>query len=98
MLELNVLGWPQLRLEDAVLSVRARRLLFFSYLALEGPVDRRKLAAWFWEDLDPEVARSRLRLELHRIAQSRLGPSLQVSGETVKVDIKCDALDLRSAF
>ena len=93
MLELNIIGWPQIRLAGELLAVRPRRLLFFSFLALEGPVDRGKLAACFWDGLDPEVARSRLRLELHRIAHSDLGAFLQVSGESVEVRVQCDARD-----
>ncbi len=98
MLELNIMGWPQMRLEGKPLAVRPRRLLFFSYLALEGPLDRGRLASCFWDGLDPEVARSRLRLELHRIAISVPGRFLRVSGETVGVQVQCDARDLANAF
>ena len=97
MLELNIVGWPQMRLGGELIAVRPRRLLFFSFLTLEGPVDRGKLAACFWDGLDPEVARSRLRLELHRIAHSNLGSSLRVSGESIEVQVQSDALDLSAA-
>ena len=97
MLELTVLGLPQLRQERTFLPVRAHRLMFLSYLALEGPVDRGTLAACFWEGFDPAVARSRLRLELHRVRQSRLGPALGMTGESVQLNVECDAVQAREA-
>ena len=98
MFELTVLGLPQLRQGTTFLPIRPNRLLFLSFLALEGPVDRGTLAACFWEDFDPAVARSRLRLELHRVRQSALGPALSVTGESVQLNIECDAVKAREAY
>jgi DNA-binding SARP family transcriptional activator len=98
MLKLTVLGLPQLRNDGTSLAVRPRRLMFLSYLALEGEVDRGTLAACFWEGLDPAVARSRLRLELHRVQQSQLGTTLSVTGESVQLNVECDAMQAKEAY
>ena len=98
MFELTVLGLPQLRQGTTFLPVRPNRLMFLSFLALEGPVNRGTLAACFWEDFDPAVARSRLRLELHRVRQSALGAALSVTGESVQLNVECDAVKAREAY
>ncbi|QLG10667.1 AAA family ATPase [Deinococcus sp. D7000] len=98
MFELTVLGLPHLRQGTTYLPIRPNRLMFLSFLALEGPVDRGTLAACFWEGFDPAVARSRLRLELHRVRQSALGAALSVTGESVQLNVVCDAVQAREAY
>lgn len=98
MFELTVLGLPHLRRGTTFLPVRSNRLMFLSFLALEGPVDRGTLAACFWEGFDPSVARSRLRLELHRVRQSALKTALNVTGESVQLNVECDAVLVREAY
>ncbi|WP_188961184.1 ATP-binding protein [Deinococcus aquiradiocola] len=91
------MGWPRLTRAGRPVAVRSRRLLFLTYLALEGPVERRRLAAAFWDGQEPEAARSRLRLELHRIARSDLRDAVVIDGETVAVQLTCDAVALADA-
>ncbi|WP_425146573.1 ATP-binding protein [Deinococcus sp.] len=97
MFELIVLGTPLARLDTATLLLRPRRLLTLTYLALEGVTDRASLASVFWDNLDSDTARSRLRLELHRIAHSPLGAYLKVDGERLHLSVECDAARLLEA-
>ncbi|WP_157465301.1 AAA family ATPase [Deinococcus apachensis] len=76
VLELRVLGPPEVRVDGEVRPVRARKALaLLGYLALEpGPHARETLAALFWPDSAPEVARSSLRNSLTSLRQA-LGPA-----------------------
>jgi DNA-binding SARP family transcriptional activator len=97
MLELTVLGPPFAALNGERFSaqrLRSRRLALLAYLALEGAQSRARLGALLFGDVEPEEARARLRLELHRAAQSPLGAHLRADGELVAVcDVTCDALE-----
>ncbi|GGL11764.1 ATP-binding protein [Deinococcus radiotolerans] len=93
---LHLLGDPALTVLGARVAVRPRRLLLLAALALEGRQSRARLSARLFPDLEPEEARARLRLELHR-ARGPLGGALQLDGEDVWLDATCDAAQLREA-
>lgn len=72
MLEMTLLGRPQIKLNKVLLEVNANKALaLIYYLAATGrPHSRQALAALLWSDLPEEAARRNLRVELTRIKDS----------------------------
>ena len=97
MLELKVLGPPQATLDKVGLALRPRRLALLTLLALEGPQSRSALAGLLFERLDPEAARSRIRMEVHRLVHGPLGGALQLDGDLIRVEASCDAAHFLAA-
>lgn len=69
MLEMTLLGRPQIKINKALVEVNANKALaLLYYLAATGrPHSRQALAALLWSDLPEEAARRNLRVELTRI-------------------------------
>ncbi|GGQ92894.1 transcriptional activator [Deinococcus ruber] len=103
MLELKLLGNPEVRLEGVVLSLPPKRLALLAYLALEGgpqcqPLRRSVLCSVLWSEQDAESARRNLRQELHRLKATPLSACLQLTPETVGLTVAdCDALRFEAA-
>ncbi|WP_189011211.1 AfsR/SARP family transcriptional regulator [Deinococcus malanensis] len=72
MLELRVLGPPEIRVDGAVQRVRTRKALgLLVYLAVEPDLHvRETLATLFWPDSSPDVARASLRNSLTYLRES----------------------------
>ena len=70
MIELRVLGDPQVTRDGASVVLQRKRLALLAYLALAGPgrfVQRDTLLGVFWPDLDQSGARATLRQALHAL-------------------------------
>jgi serine/threonine-protein kinase len=103
MLHCRLLGSPDLtdgtgRRLEAVLN-QPKRFALLAYLAVEArgaPVQRDKLAALFWEELDQERARHALRQALHVLRRDLGDDAVGGTGEGVSVDparLMCDVPD-----
>ena len=94
MLDLIVLGPPSVTLSGVRQNLRPRRLVLLAHLALDGVQTRARLATLFFGDLEPDEARARLRLDLHRLLHSPLGGLLRVDGDEVALtgEQECDLL------
>jgi DNA-binding SARP family transcriptional activator len=68
-LELQLLGFPQVRLDGRGIGLTLRKgLAILAYLGdAKGPVSRDVVADLLWPDADPEAARARLRRNLHKL-------------------------------
>ena len=68
-LELQLLGFPQVRLDGRGIGLTLRKgLAILAYLGdAKGPVSRDVVADLLWPNADPEAARARLRRNLHKI-------------------------------
>ncbi|WP_165794188.1 ATP-binding protein [Deinococcus aerius] len=100
-LELRVLGPPEVRVDGEARPVRTRKALaLLGYLALEpGPHARETLAALFWPDSAPEVARSSLRNSLTYLRQALGNASGRVVTDRDTVRLRLDpgdTLDLQA--
>ncbi|AWN22459.1 hypothetical protein DKM44_03750 [Deinococcus irradiatisoli] len=97
MLELKVLGRPQVQVAGAALKLAPKRLALMAYLALEGrrgALPRAELCRVLWSGHEAESARRNLRQELHRLKQTPLSAHLHLTPEHVELlDYRCDALD-----
>lgn len=89
MLHIKLFGELQLNLKTQPYRPRYGNniLAILVYLALEGHVDRRHLAALVWGHRSPVVARSNLRGNLHSLKQSLLQPFLSL--DTEQVGLQC---------
>ena len=75
-----------------------RSLAMLSVLALEGRVQRSRLAYMLWDDLTVEDPRRNLRQELYRLSKLPLGDLLVQDGEFFELqNVNCDALQLERA-
>ena len=98
MLELRVLGTPQAILDSAGLALRPRRLALLTVLALDGPQTRSALAGLLFERLDLDAARSRVRMEVHRLVHGPLGSALRLDGDLIHVAADCDGPRFEAAL
>lgn len=103
MIELRTLGRIETRQATTgeLLDLAAQRkcFLLLVYLAIQqGPVQRARLTALFWPELDESRARGALRQLLFRIKQG-VGAVVQREGaHAVRVDrtrLRCDVVELR---
>lgn len=71
-LRLHILGTPELRVSDRLLTFRSRKALaLLVYLAVENrPVSRDEIAALLWPDTDSSRARGLLRSTLNYVRQA----------------------------
>lgn len=93
---LALIGSPEITVAGAKQAARPRRLALLAYLALEGKQARTPLGLLLFPNLPTEEARARLRVELHRVQHSALGPMLGLGGDEVWVEAGCDLLEVRS--
>jgi DNA-binding SARP family transcriptional activator len=99
LLELQLLGVPQVRLGDVVKLATRKALAALAYLALNGPSPRATLASLLWTRHSSDDARRNLRQELHRILATPAGPWLDTDGDLLRLvpGFVCDALQVRAA-
>lgn len=85
MLQLYLLGPPQVELNGAPLTFSRRKVLaLLSYLAVNGVAQPRdKLAALFWPEYGQRAARKALRRDLSLLKQALDGLWLVVEGDSV---------------
>lgn len=72
-LTINLLGHAEIRLDGASIKEKFQNkvLALLVYLATERPPQTREhLIELFWSDIEPELARSNLRVALYRLRQS----------------------------
>lgn len=98
MLTLQLLGVPDLRLEDrgasASILAQPKLLALLTFLALAEPRGyhrRDTLAALLWPEVDQERARNSLRQALHRL-RAALGSETIVNRGTEEVGLRPDAV------
>lgn len=95
MLAIQLLGPPQIYLDQRAINVSRRRsrALIYYLAAATAPVSREHLLALFWPDHDRSAAQQILRTTLHSLRKS-LGPVLLTVDEsvgllpTVDVDVR----------
>lgn len=95
---LALLGSAVLERDGRVLDRLERRsAALLSYLSLEGPTPRSRLAGLLWPDSTEDAARANLRQRLKRLREL-LGTELVVPDETLKLrpDLEVDAVQLES--
>jgi DNA-binding SARP family transcriptional activator/tetratricopeptide (TPR) repeat protein len=84
VLEIAILGTPLLHFEGQAFALPTKKCVAISsYLAMEGPTPRAKLADLFWERCAPEQARSNLRRELNRLRHTPFSGYLQTNSDSV---------------
>jgi DNA-binding SARP family transcriptional activator/pimeloyl-ACP methyl ester carboxylesterase len=111
-LELQLLGFPSLRLDGRGVDLALRKGLgLVAYLAdARAPVGRDHMAGLLWPEADAQAARSRLRRTLHKIraafavdvidadrASLALAPSLVTRVDTHAFEAACAAGELNEA-
>lgn len=90
-MSLHLLGHPSVYVAGRKITFPTRKLLgLVSYLALEGPTSRSKLADLFWTDLNASAARGNLRRELNRWRHTEVGDLLHTEPDSVSLN----ALDI----
>ena len=104
MIDLRVLGDPQLTRDGTRVALQRKPLALLSYLALAGPgrfVQRDTLLGVFWPDLDQPGARAALRQALHTLRRTLGDDVILTEGdERVTLDherVRCDALEFDRA-
>jgi DNA-binding SARP family transcriptional activator/pimeloyl-ACP methyl ester carboxylesterase len=112
-LEVQLLGFPSLRLDGRVVDLRLRKGLgLVAYLAdARAPVARDYMASLLWPEADAEVARGRLRRTLHKIGAAfaadvidadrtslALAPSVGLRVDTHAFEAACAAGELNEAL
>ena len=103
VLECRLLGVPVLRLNNAELDVRYRKVIaLIAFLALEGGTSRAKLAGLLWSEVTDDAARRNLRRELHRLKNDlpALNERLEVSENSLqlRMPFQCDVLLFEQAI
>lgn len=98
MIELLTLGGYSIRrdgVELSDLSGHKQKIALLSYLALEGPVPRDKLLAFFWPEVEERRARNLLSSALYSLKR-KLGTDLvEVTGDRVGVTRSLIRVDLQ---
>ena len=90
-------GWLEVAGERVALPTK-RSLAILSVLALEGRVQRSRLAYMLWDDLTVDDPRRNLRQELYRLSKLPLGDFLVQDGEFFELQgVNCDAVQLERA-
>jgi DNA-binding SARP family transcriptional activator len=105
MIDLRVLGDPQLTRDGAGVVLQRKPLALLAYLALTGPgrlVQRDTLLGVFWPDHAQGRARAALRQALHTLRRD-LGDEVIVTEGDERVTlrpglVRCDALDFDTAI
>src|SRR4051812_41182843 len=96
MLEITLLGRPQIKLNQLNAEINANKALALIYYlaATERSHSRQSLAALLWSDLPEEAARRNLRVELTRI-KGVFEPYLIIERDTLAFNSKASyTLDL----
>jgi len=96
MLEIMLLGRPQIKLNQIDAEINAHKALALVYYlaATERSHSRQSLAALLWSDLPEEAARRNLRVELSRL-KGLFGPYLIIERDSLAFNIKAGyTLDL----
>ncbi|MFC4453615.1 ATP-binding protein [Deinococcus sonorensis] len=96
-MQARLLGTPSLVVSGQAVRPPSRKsLALLTYVALEGPTPRERLAGLLWSDLPPDGARHNLRQELYRLGRSALAPYLVATPDTVGLtpEVRVDALDV----
>lgn len=91
---LELLGSPRLLRDGQELRLAIRKTLaLLAVLAVERRVERAKLAALFWGEVDSAAARRNLRRELHRLREAGLAGLMQADDDAVAAApaLHCDA-------
>ncbi len=89
MLEITLLGRPQIKLDqvNAVINANKALALIYYLAATERPHSRQSLAALLWSDLPEEAARRNLRVELTRLKRI-FEPYLIIERDTLAFNVK----------
>ena len=76
--ELRLMGFPQIRLNDRPVTFGLRKgLALLAYLVIEGrPLERDEIAGLLWPETDDSAARARLRRTLHELQLAADGAQL----------------------
>jgi len=105
MIDLRVLGDPQLTRDGTSVALQRKPLALLAYLALAGPgrfVQRDTLLGVFWPDLDQPGARAALRQALHTLRRALGDEVIRTEGdERVALNhdlIRCDGLAFDQAM
>lgn len=79
---------------------RPKPLLLLAYLTLEGPQERRSLAALFWRDPDPQKRLAKLSVVLAQLKKEGAGAVLAAppGADPIGSCAPCDALEFRAAL
>ncbi|MEQ8676677.1 MAG: tetratricopeptide repeat protein [Aggregatilineales bacterium] len=86
MLEFNVLGYPEVYIDDELVEnfLSNKVVVLLCYLALNPHVHaRERLAGLFWGDMPDSKAKSNLRQALHDL-NKRVGDYVEVTRQTVR--------------
>jgi serine/threonine-protein kinase len=105
VIELHVLGDPQITCRGTALALQRKPLALLAYLALAGPgrlLQRDTLLGVFWPDLDQSRARAALRQALHVLRQA-LGETVILTEGDERVGLRhaavqCDAVEFDLAI
>ena len=102
--ELRLMGFPQIRLDDRPVPFGLRKgFALLAYLATEGrPLQRDQIAGLLWPEMDDEAARARLRRTLHKLQLAADGAKLtETSRTTIAIaaghDLHVDAAEFEKA-
>ena len=86
MLEINVLGYPEVYIDDELVDnfLSNKVVVLLCYLALNPHIHaRERLAGLFWGDMPDSKAKSNLRQALHDL-NKRVGDYVEVTRQTVR--------------
>lgn len=105
MIELRVLGDPQLTRDGVSVVLQRKPLALLAYLALTGPgrfVQRDTLLGVFWPDVEQGRARAALRQALHNLRRTLGEDAILTQGDervTLRPDlVRCDAVEFDRAI
>lgn len=95
--QLQVLGNVKLERDGQVVTPDRKSAAILSYLALNGPTSRSRLAGLLWPDALEATARNNLSQTLHRL-RKLVGTSLIEGDDPLRLspDLKVDAADLKT--
>lgn len=94
--QLQVLGSVSLERDERIVTPDRKSAAILSYLALEGPTSRSKLAGLLWPDVLEATARNNLSQTLRRLRQAT-GEALIVGDDPLRLsaELSVDAADLK---
>lgn len=96
--QLSVLAGGRLQKGEKILSLERKTAALLSYLCLEGPTSRSKLAGLLWPDSSEHTARANLRQLLKRLREAS-GDELISADDPMSIssELECDAAKLQVA-
>lgn len=94
--QLHVLGESTLRHESAAFTLERKTAALLTYLALEGPSSRSRLAGLFWPDTSEKAARNNLSQVTRRL-RSLTGAILVTGNDLLQLtpDLEVDAAEMK---